>query len=157
MYHFRMSGLPNVWLANGFQWVDTDYGRGISFQDIDGLHDAITRALLVKGELTGREFRFLRVELDLSQGELGTFFGRSDQTVALWEKGRGAPPWVQRILRGLVRERSGRAVKLFDVFQGADAKTNGRKAAVAKPARLNFEKPKRGAWRLVQARQRAAA
>ena len=158
MYHYRVSGLPNVWLANGFQWFNTAYGKAISFQDIDGLHAAIGRALLGKGELMGREFRFLRVELDLSQAELGKMFGRSDQAVALWEKGRGAPRWAQRILCGLYRERMGSVVKLADVLQIVEAKANGRKTVgVAKTTRLNFEKPKRGPWRLVEARQRAAA
>ena len=140
MYHYRISGLPNIWLANGFEWRDTAYGKAISFQDVDGLHAAIGRTLLGKGELTGREFRFLRVELDLSQAELGKMFGKSDQAVALWEKGRGAPQWAQRILLGLYRERMGRAVRLSELFLKPDSRANGRKAlGAAKPARLIVE------------------
>lgn len=154
MFHYRTSGLPNVWLANGYQLVDTAYGEAVQYADPDGLHDAIGRFLCERGDLSGREFRYLRVELDLSQGELGRILGKSDQAVALWEKGRGAPLWAQRVLIGFYRERHGRPVKLSEIFApvAPDAKRKAR------PSRLTFEKAKRGGWRLVAApaRQRTA-
>ena len=157
MYHDLTSGLPNVWLVNGYQWADTAYGKAISFSDVEGLHRAIAQALIEKGELTGVEFRFFRRALDMSQGELGKVLGKSDQAVALWEKGRGAPLWAQRVLVGLYRESLGRPVRLSEIFAVPSVKAVTRKSAAGRSARMTFEKPKRGAWRLVEPRQRAAA
>ncbi|MCE9522326.1 MAG: helix-turn-helix domain-containing protein [Alphaproteobacteria bacterium] len=158
MFHYRICGLPNVWLVNGYQWHDTNYGPAIGFTDIEGLQQAIARELVSKGQLTGAEFRYLRKAMDLSQADVGRMFGNSDQTVALWEKGRGAPQWAQGVICALYREQLGGRVKFSDVFRVARAKTGDRKASSgAKPAQLYFEKPKRGAWRLREVRQRAAA
>ncbi|MET0528406.1 MAG: hypothetical protein ABW003_08685 [Microvirga sp.] len=44
-YHYCESGLANVWLVNGFTFTDDlNYGRFVSFNDIDGLHRAICKA-----------------------------------------------------------------------------------------------------------------
>ena len=63
------SGLANVWLVNGFTFTDDlNYGRFVSFNDIDGLHRAICKSLIEgKRKLTDPEFRFLRHELGISQ------------------------------------------------------------------------------------------
>ena len=48
---------------------------------------AIGKGLIKKaGPLTGKEFRFLRLELDLSQKALGQLLDKTDQTIAGWEK-----------------------------------------------------------------------
>ena len=81
-YHYVESGLPNVWLRNGFEKRQTPYGEGVSILDIKGLHRCISRALCDKpGQLTGPEFRFLRRELDFSQKMIGEIFGRSDRSI----------------------------------------------------------------------------
>lgn len=88
-YHYRACGLENVYLLNGFSIEDTRHGRTVAIDDMDGLHRAIGRHLaLKKKELTGRELRFLRRELGLSQQRLGELLSKSGQTVARWEKGR---------------------------------------------------------------------
>lgn len=40
-YHYLESGLPNVWLANGFTVHETDYGSGVSIDDVAELHQVI--------------------------------------------------------------------------------------------------------------------
>lgn len=86
-YHYTQSGLDNVWLQNGFTYDETPYGRGVRIENVHGLHVAIGCALVEKpGHLTGPEFRFLRKEMELSQGRLGELMGKSDQSVANWEK-----------------------------------------------------------------------
>ena len=89
-YHYRQCGLKQVYLRNGFTRESTPpYGETIKIHDIDGLHLAIGMYLTqTKGVLTGPEIRFLRHELDLSQKMLGSLLGKSDQTVARWEKDR---------------------------------------------------------------------
>jgi putative transcriptional regulator len=88
-YHYTECGLDNVYLLNGFRIEDTSYGPAISIEDTDGLHHAIALDLvLTKRMLSGKELRFLRRELDLSQEALGLLLGGYQaQTVARWEKG----------------------------------------------------------------------
>lgn len=88
-YHFTECGLDNVYLLNGFRYDDTPQGRVVKIDDLDGLLRAIVEHLVFeKRTLKGREIRFLRTELNLSQRMLGTLLDVDEQTVARWEKGK---------------------------------------------------------------------
>ncbi|WP_455925146.1 transcriptional regulator [Pseudomonas putida] len=105
MYHYVESGLPNVWLSNGYVLKQTSYGEALGITDVQGLHDAIGKALAEKSSpLTGAEFRFLRKELGLSQERLGDIVGLTSQAVAIWEKTGKIPTVSDRYLRGLYLE-----------------------------------------------------
>ena len=79
-------GLDYVYLANGFTWHETDYGPAYSIDDMDGLHQAIARhVVLSEARLRGQEVRFLRSMLDLSQEGLARPLGATRVTVARWE------------------------------------------------------------------------
>ena len=107
MYHYRESGLRNVWLANGYAEQETPYGPGLAIDDLAGLHHAIARGLVAKGgKLTGTELRFLRLEMGLSQARLAALLGNEAQTVALWEKRGTQPKLADRFIRALWRERA---------------------------------------------------
>jgi DNA-binding transcriptional regulator YiaG len=105
-YHYSESGLDYVWLEDGYHIVETSRGKGITIEDIDGLHGAIGRYIIDrKGQMTGDEVRFLRHELDWSQIVLGEYLGVTDQTVARWEKGLvNIPAPEQKLLAGIYRE-----------------------------------------------------
>ncbi len=52
--------------------------------------------------MTGREFRFIRSDLELSQERLASLIGRSAQAVARWEKGKsGVDSMAERLIRCL--------------------------------------------------------
>lgn len=105
MYHYTESGLPHVWLANGFASHDTPYGAAVVVENVEGLHRAIGLDLVHrKPHLSGSEFRFLRKELDLSQSALAAYFGNDAQSVALWEKRGRVPKWADRFIRAIYRE-----------------------------------------------------
>jgi len=106
MYHFKECGLENVHLVNGYEEIETPSGKAVKFQDLDGLHQAISKWIVEKAEpLNGKEFRFLRVELDLSQKALGGIMEKSDQTIANWEKGIDpVPVLADKALRDLYSE-----------------------------------------------------
>ncbi len=88
-FHYTMCGLDNVFLLNGFALRSTPYGKGFSIENIDGLHAAIGKRLIEERKmLRGRELRFLRHEMNLSQNRLATLLGVDEQTVARWEKGQ---------------------------------------------------------------------
>src|ERR1700730_16056711 len=88
---YKGCGLDGVYIVGGYETVKTNYGDGIAVDDIDGLHRAIGEFLVTqKKELSGKELRFLRKEMDLTQSELGKFIGISSQQVARWEKSHSA-------------------------------------------------------------------
>lgn len=92
MYHYRECGLDNVWLRNGYKEHDTPYGKGVSITNVEGLLDVIALHLVQKEALlTGKELRFLRVQMGLSQKELGELQGVSAQMVSLWERKNSLP------------------------------------------------------------------
>ena len=88
MFHFTDGGLNTIWLANGYEEVDTPHGKAVSFHDLDGLIKAICIALAEKNTaLKGEEFRYLRQALSLSQGgAIGQLMDKTDQAIAKWEK-----------------------------------------------------------------------
>jgi len=87
-FHYTGCGLDDVYLRSGFDRVTTDYGAGVVIKNLDGLHCAIARHLAYhKKALNGKEFRFLRKQMKLSQEELSDLLSVSDQSIARWEKG----------------------------------------------------------------------
>lgn len=101
MYRWDDCGLKNVWLVNGYTLHDTQYGKGVSFHDIEGLTRAVCAALARKpGKLTGVEFRYLRqAGLGMSQPSLGRLIGIDAQSIARWEKTGKVPKWANRMIR----------------------------------------------------------
>jgi DNA-binding transcriptional regulator YiaG len=145
MYHYTESGLRNIWLVNGYRVQETPHGRGVSFDNVAGLHRAVGRWLCAyRPRLTGAEFRFLRHELDLSQAALAALLGNNAQSVALWEKGRvRVPAWADRLIRALYREHLGENVKIRKLIEAVA----GLEAATAKPTKFEARETRRG-WEL---------
>ena len=101
-YHYIDSGLDWVYLANGFKRRDTAYGRGISIDHADDLHEVIARSIIASPQrLRGQEVRFLRSMLDMSQVELAAALGVKRLQVARWEGARekAMPGPADRALR----------------------------------------------------------
>jgi len=100
MYHYTDGGLRNIWLANGYERVETPYGKALTIQDLPGLTRAICKALIRKNsKLTGAEFRYLRQAMLMSQASLGRTLGRTDQAIAGWEKNSKVPKFADQMLR----------------------------------------------------------
>ena len=90
---------------NGYEAVKTSQGESVVIHDLEGLHTVIGEALCSKKRLTGTEFRFLRKELELSQGGLGLLLGVSDQAIAKWEKTGKVPQTADRFIRLIYLEQ----------------------------------------------------
>lgn len=100
MYHFTESGLDNVWLENGYTTTSTAYGKATSVTAADELLRAIAEQLVRKpGRLTGKEFRYLRVHMRLSQAAMAKVQGVSEQNVSLWERRGKVPKANDTLLR----------------------------------------------------------
>ncbi|MBI1215681.1 MAG: transcriptional regulator [Alphaproteobacteria bacterium] len=98
-YQYKECGLDNIWLINGFSFVETEDGKGVSISGIRQLNKAIGLALTeLSRPLKPREFRFLRVEMDLSQKKISDLFFVEPQTVGRWERGETAIPGTADVL-----------------------------------------------------------
>lgn len=92
-YHYTESGLDTVYLLNGYEIVGTSKEKGIVIQNIDGLHQAISRDIISNNKkLSGSEFRYLRTELLMSQALLAQLLHVRELTIARWEKGQTKIP-----------------------------------------------------------------
>lgn len=106
-FHYKSCGLDNVFLLNGYEVRELEGSRAVAIHDLKGLHRAIAEQLIEKrAPLTGKELRFLRVEMDFSQKALGQLLGVTDQAVAKWEKGqtKKLPNAVNTLIRLIARE-----------------------------------------------------
>ena len=105
-YHYIECGLDNIYLLNGFKFMETSRGRAVSIHDIDGLHRAIGLYLVTnQKDLSSQNVRFLRNEMLMSQYTLGQLLGVSEQAVHRWESDKTAiPKPSEYLLRLLYRE-----------------------------------------------------
>lgn len=118
MYHYTQCGLENVWLANGYKVKSTPYGKGVSVEDADGLHRVVALDLTKKkGRITGKELKYLRVAMGLSQEGLGKLLGVSEQSVSLWERTGKVPQTADSVIRMLVSEKLHGNDKVTDVIE----------------------------------------
>jgi putative transcriptional regulator len=107
-YHYTESGLENIYLVNGFEHIETPRGIAVKITDIKGLHKAIGMIIArERKNLSGREFRFLRHEINMTQQNLANLLGMDIQSVGRWERGEGAIPGpAQGLIRLLFEEKS---------------------------------------------------
>ena len=86
-YRYDECGLDNVILVGLDTCEDDDGEAVITIRNINILHRAITEGIARKPSgITGRELRFLRTELGLTQAELATVVSKDAQTVGRWER-----------------------------------------------------------------------
>lgn len=87
MFEYTGSGLEGIFLKNGYTFVESPYGKGVTIEDLEGLHRAISADIIRQhSPMTGHQFRFLRKEQGLVQAELAALLRVDVQTVARWEK-----------------------------------------------------------------------
>ena len=103
MYHYTESGLLNVYLRNGYEEIDTPYGKAVHISNIDGLHKIIADMLIEQPFLSGREFKFLRTEMDMTQNELGQYLGVSAQRIGQIEGQSRVPARADGMIRAVYR------------------------------------------------------
>lgn len=119
-YHYTEGGLDNVYLLGGVVYVDAPQGRQIVIEDIDGLHRVIGNYLVDrKRDLSGKELRFLRHEMLMSQATLARLLNVTEQTVHRWEAGKTGqvPKPAEALVRLLYKEHSGGNEKVKSVLK----------------------------------------
>jgi len=117
-YHYTACGLDDVYLMSGYELEETPYGKGVSVKNADGLHRAIGLFLVSKKKLlSGKDIRFLRHQMDLTQSELARLFGTSSQQVARYEKKECEMPGpADRLLRVLYSEYVRKNIQVRDLL-----------------------------------------
>jgi DNA-binding transcriptional regulator YiaG len=90
-YRYTESGLDNVFIEGMEPCID-DHGESVfHIPNPNGLHKVIAEGIVAhpKG-MSGKELRFLRTEMGMTQAELAKLVHCDAQTVARWEKGKWA-------------------------------------------------------------------
>jgi DNA-binding XRE family transcriptional regulator len=103
-HHYREIGFDGVYLLNGITVTPIGDSVETVIQNICGLHVAILRALCTCNvNLNGDMIRCMRIELDLSQTELGRILGWTDrQSLSLCELEKQKMPVAQQIILKLM-------------------------------------------------------
>ena len=105
-YHYTECGLDNV-LLEGVDPVQDDAGEAVfTIAKVNRLHAAIARAVIRKPyALTGKELRFLRAEMEMTQAELAVLLGREPLAISRWERGENPiDPAADTLVRLLAQE-----------------------------------------------------
>src|SRR5580698_6722233 len=103
-FRYMGSGLDNIYLLSGYEIIDDEDGKGVIIHNLDELHEAIALYLVNEQKtFSGKELRYLRAYMDLSQSGLGKLLGCDSQTVARYEKEQNPMPApTDRLLRMIV-------------------------------------------------------
>jgi len=128
-YHYTDCGLDNIWLIGGVEFHETSYGPATSIHDVDDLHRAIAVNIIDSPKMTGPEFRFLRVELDLSQRMLAQLIKATEQQIHRWENEKCEIPGPAQVaLAGYYLEAvdpNGRMKEHLDRLSQLDTELDG--------------------------------
>ena len=89
VYRYTECGLDNVFIEGMEPGIDDNGEEVFHVPNPNGLHKAIAEGIVAhpKG-MSGKELRFLRTEMGMTQGELAKLVHCDAQTVARWEKGQ---------------------------------------------------------------------
>ena len=87
-YRYTESGLDNV-IIHGVSFIKDDAGEQVvTIHNIAGLHRAIATAIVMKPVImSGKELRFLRTEMGMTQAELAAIVHREPLAISRWERG----------------------------------------------------------------------
>jgi len=114
LYHYRESGLDNVYIA-GIDPVQNDAGEMvITIPYINKLLKAIAQAIIShKKGMSGAELRYLRTGMELTQAELAVLVHKDKQTIGRWERGETEMDGTtEAFIRRLAIEKLGLKVDL---------------------------------------------
>ena len=137
-YHYTESGMDNVYIELDPVIEDEAGERTIVIPGINELHRAIANAIVdSEGLMDGKEIRFLRTEMGLTQAELAKLLHRNSQAVARWEKGQqDVDPSLDVLIRQIAAERLGlKIMKTIELLSHERTRT-----ADITPIRIKYRK-----------------
>src|SRR5205085_3333553 len=106
-YHYRECGLDNVVIQGVVPCIDDDSDPVVTITNITGLHQAIAGAIaLHDAGISGKELRFLRTEMGMTQAELAKVVHHDTQSIGRWERSEHPiEPTAEAIIRLMAIER----------------------------------------------------
>lgn len=109
-YHYTECGLDNV-IIHGISEVVDDAGETVlTIPNVNDLHRAIAQAIVSKpAGVSGKELRFLRTEMGMTQAELAVMIHREPLAISRWER---AETPVDSNAETLIRLHAIQALKL---------------------------------------------
>jgi putative transcriptional regulator len=124
-YHYTQCGLDNVYLMNGWSIDETG---ALFIENIHDLHKFIGQSLVfLNRKLRGREVRYIRHYLDLSQKTFGERLGVDYQSVLGWEKGKTkVTKSIDLFIKSLFHEYLNENSRVVDVIDQISDLDNGR-------------------------------
>ena len=89
-YRYTECGLDNV-LIEQLNFLQDDAGEQcIHVPNVNGLHKAIACGIVRRESgMTGRELRFIRTEIGMTQAQMAEFVHREPLAISRWERGEG--------------------------------------------------------------------
>jgi DNA-binding transcriptional regulator YiaG len=111
-YRYTDSGLDNV-MIEGVNFVADDAGEEcVLIPNVNGLHKTIAHGIVARrGSMSGRELRFIRTEMGMTQAQLAEMLHREPLAVSRWERGESP---IDGNAEALVRLYAIQALKLPD-------------------------------------------
>jgi DNA-binding transcriptional regulator YiaG len=87
-YRYTESGLDNVIIEGAHALVDDVGEPCVTITNVNGLHKAIAQGIVLRhSAMIGRELRFLRTEMEMTQAELAALVHREPLAISRWERG----------------------------------------------------------------------
>jgi transcriptional regulator with XRE-family HTH domain len=120
--HYTACGLDNIYLLSGYDIEVIDGEDFLTIRNLDGLHAAIGQYLVrSKKILTGKELRFLRRQMDMTQSEMARLFGCDAQQIARYEKDENKIPGpADRLLRAIFQDHAGGDQSILELLRTLD-------------------------------------
>lgn len=106
-FRYDACGLDNVEIAGLEFVIDDDGDECIRIPRINELHKLLVRMIVSREKgMSGKELRFLRTEMGMTQAELAKIVKRDVQSIGRWERGENPiEPNAELIIRLLVAEK----------------------------------------------------
>lgn len=149
-YQYTECGLDNVFLLSGYDIK----GGTVIIYEIEELQRTIGTALSrLRRRLTGKEFRFLRSELLLSQANLAKILDVKELTIGRWEREESEIPLsAEMLVRQVFLEslgKEGRIRPLLDKIADLDDE-------IDRQGKIELKKPKGQHWNVLEPKTEAA-
>ncbi len=86
LYHYTGCGLDYVYLQGGVTFHETDYGDGVSIQNIPSLYKALLKMICEKrAYLEGQDIRFIRKEFGMDERQFAKMLEVESHHFLAWE------------------------------------------------------------------------
>lgn len=90
-YRYTECGIDYVFIEGITTCVDDAGEEAVTIPHVAALHKAIATAIVTKRfSMTGKELRFLRTEMGMTQAELALIVNREPLAISRWERGEVA-------------------------------------------------------------------